>query len=138
MVRSRLCVALAICCILPSTARASLPHPVRAADPAVPIVVTSAYHYLPGDVRMTVDLTISSGQTLRLVNVDPVGGFHTLTAEDVDAQGHPLFDTGAEPVAPGSTAEVTGTASLAPGASYGFYCTVHGAAAMEGRLTVAP
>lgn len=127
MLRLKLLLAFAGCSFLPLPARAA---------PTVPVVLTAAYHYLPGDVRMSVDLTISTGQTLRLVNVDPVGGFHTLTAEDVDAQGRPIFDTGDVPVAPGSVADVVGTEKLISGRTYGFYCTVHGASAMEGRLTV--
>lgn len=130
MPRFRRFVALALACL------AIAATPARAQTAGLPLVVAEAYRYFPGDAHNTsLDLVVARNQTLKFLNVDPVGGFHTITAEDVDRQGTPIFDSGLQPVAPGSLVDVLGTAALAAGTYY-FYCAVHGALAMEGKLTV--
>jgi plastocyanin len=121
-------VALALACL------AAAAVPARAQTPDVPLILTQAYQYVPGDVEdPELALKINQGETLKFLNLDWVGGFHTITAEDVDRQGTPVFDTGVQ--APGALADVAGTGALKPG-TYRFYCAVHGALVMEGALTV--
>jgi plastocyanin len=123
MSRKTLLISFALCALV---------APARAAT--IPIVTVEAYHYLPGDVRDGTTLTITQGELLQFLNLDTIGGFHTITSGDTDAHGTPLFDSGVL-TAPGSRSEVTGTDKLPPG-TYLFYCSSHGASAMSGRLEV--
>jgi plastocyanin len=125
--RARLLVAAA--------ALASLAAPSHATSvPASFVVVTEYYSFVPGDTaRPTIDLTITRGSSLTLVNIDPVGGLHSMTAEALKPDGKPLFDS-AVIDNPGQTA-VHGVESLAPG-TYRFHCSVHRFVPMQGVMQV--
>ena len=77
----------------------------------------------------TPTIELAQGGTLSVINFD--GARHTVTSDDRDATGTPLFDV---LVAPGETATVVGVAALAPG-TYAFHCIFH-AATMRGTLTI--
>lgn len=86
------------------------------------MVVTEYFTYLPGDTnRPTLDLTITEGASLTLVNVDPFGP-HTVTSDDIAPGQPPPFDSAA--VNAGGVAGVVGVDELAPGA-YPFHCEIH-------------
>jgi spore coat protein A len=75
------------------------------------------------------DVEVALGGTLSVVNFDSTR--HSVTADDRDAVGNPLFSV---VVDPGDTATVTGVGALAPG-TYAFHCIFH-AGTMRGTLTV--
>jgi len=72
---------------------------------------------------------LAKGGTLGVVNFD--GARHSVTSDDRDANGNPLFTVIVEP---GASATVEGVANLAPG-TYPFHCIFH-AATMRGTLTI--
>jgi FtsP/CotA-like multicopper oxidase with cupredoxin domain len=73
-------------------------------------------------------VTISQDGQLSVLNQDTYA--HTVTSEDTDADGEPLFDID---VPPGATRAIPGATGLAAG-DYGFYCRYH--PNMRGTLTV--
>ena len=72
---------------------------------------------------------IAAGGTLSVINFDSTR--HSVTADDRDAVGNPLFSV---VVNPGDTATVVGVSALAPG-TYAFHCIFH-SGSMRGVLTV--
>ena len=77
----------------------------------------------------TPNVTLAAGGTLTVVNFDSMR--HTVTAQDKDAKGNPLFSTIANP---GTTTTVDGVSDLAAG-TYHFFCGFH-PATMKGTLTI--
>ena len=77
----------------------------------------------------TTSVTITQDGVLSVVNLDDME--HTVTADDRDADGLPLFDV---LVPPGSTVSIPAASKLAAG-TYGFHCTFH-PSTMTGTLTV--
>ena len=75
------------------------------------------------------NVEVALGGTLSVINFDSTR--HSVTADDRDALGNPLFSV---VVDPGDTATVTGVNLLAPG-SYAFHCIFH-SGTMRGTLTV--
>lgn len=75
------------------------------------------------------DVEVVKGGTLSVVNFD--GTRHSVTADDRDAAGNPLFSVIVDPE---GTATVAGVEALAPG-TYPFHCIFH-AGTMRGTLTV--
>jgi FtsP/CotA-like multicopper oxidase with cupredoxin domain len=73
-------------------------------------------------------VVITQGTPLTFVNLDEIA--HTVTSVARDSAGNPLFNGNA---LPGTTADVVGTAKLAPG-TYSFYCQFH--PNMQGTLIV--
>jgi len=110
---------------------------VRAAQAQVGGALIAVFTYVPGGTNLgpvatpplPIALSITQGDTLSSTNLDPVP--HSLTADDLDELGNPLFDTGLFGLA--ATAPVVGVENLQPG-SYPFHCTTH--AFMHGVLTV--
>ncbi len=82
---------------------------------------------LGGFANPTIELAQSG--TLSVINFD--GTRHSVTSDDRDASGNPLFSV---IVSPGASATVVGVAALAPG-TYPFHCVFH-AATMRGTLTI--
>ena len=82
---------------------------------------------LGGYANPTIEL--ATGGTLSVINFDSTR--HSVTSEDRDANGNPLFSV---IVNPGETATVPGVGALAPG-TYPFYCIFH-AGTMRGTLTI--
>jgi FtsP/CotA-like multicopper oxidase with cupredoxin domain/plastocyanin len=72
---------------------------------------------------------LAKGGTLSVVNFD--GTRHSVTSDDRDANGNPLFSTVVDPE---GTATVEGVADLAPG-TYPFHCIFH-VGTMRGTLTI--
>ncbi len=72
---------------------------------------------------------LAQGGTLGVVNFDDAR--HSVTADDRDASGNPLFSV---VVDAGGSATVDGVGALAPG-TYPFHCIFH-AATMRGTLTI--
>src|SRR5579875_1257534 len=77
----------------------------------------------------TKSVTLAKGGTLTVVNLDNME--HTVTADEKDARGNPLFDTW---VGAGQTATVAAVSKLAPG-TYHFHCLFH-PTTMRGTLTI--
>ena len=100
------------------------------AAPAPSQVFVSAYQYFPGDE----DYTVSSGDELITSLVVPQGGdinfsnfdvnfqSHSFTADEVGANGVPIFDTGL--VLINRSMMVAGISQLPPRV-YGFHCRQH-------------
>jgi spore coat protein A len=82
---------------------------------------------LGGYATPTVEL--AKGGTLSVINFDSTR--HSVTSDDRDANGNPLFSV---VVNPGGTASVDGVGTLAPG-TYAFHCIFH-SATMRGTLTI--
>lgn len=103
------------------------------------IVVTQGGKYLPGDdcanMRpveaapcLPVGMTVPAGSTLTYRNLD--NDAHTITADEVDENGFPLFES---PVLNyNQSGPVAGVSELASG-TYSFHCIIH---SMTGKLTV--
>jgi spore coat protein A len=77
----------------------------------------------------TPSITLAKGGTLNVINFDSTR--HSVTSDDHDALGTPLFST---IVDPGMTMAVDGVSALAPGV-YKFHCIFH-AGTMTGTLTI--
>jgi spore coat protein A len=77
----------------------------------------------------TPHVTLAKGGTLSVINFDSTR--HSVTSDDHDASGTPLFSV---IVDPGMTMAVDGVGALAPGV-YPFHCIFH-AATMRGTLTI--
>jgi FtsP/CotA-like multicopper oxidase with cupredoxin domain/plastocyanin len=77
----------------------------------------------------TPSITLAKGGTLSVINFDSTR--HSVTADDHDAAGTPLFSA---IVDPGMTMAVDGVGALAPGV-YKFHCIFH-AGTMVGTLTI--
>lgn len=77
----------------------------------------------------TKSITLAKGGTLSVVNLDNME--HTVTADEKDARGNPLFDTW---VGAGQTATISAASNLAPG-TYHFHCLFH-PTTMRGTLTI--
>lgn len=76
----------------------------------------------------TPKVTMAAGGTLSVVNFDIMR--HTVTSQETDAKGNPLFGTVSDP---GTTTTVAGAGALAPG-TYHFFCHFH--PTMRGTLTI--
>ncbi|HET7523071.1 MAG TPA: hypothetical protein VFJ79_02895, partial [Acidimicrobiales bacterium] len=76
-------------------------------------------------------VVVPSGGSLSFVNDDLPQ--HDVTATDRGADGQPLFRS--KLIGIGEVAPVGGVSRLAPGRSYGFYCSIH--PGMQGTLVVA-
>ena len=98
------------------------------------VVVAEYFSYVPGGTNQPVELTITQGSSLTLVNIDPIGGEHSLTADDFSGDD-PLFDSDLIDN-PGQT-PVVGVEKLPPG-NYGFHCQIHWYVPMQGMLHVIP
>jgi FtsP/CotA-like multicopper oxidase with cupredoxin domain len=75
------------------------------------------------------NVELALGGVLSVINFDSTR--HSVTSDDRDAVGNPLFSV---IVNPGTTAAVVGVAALAPG-TYPFHCIFH-SGTMRGTLTV--
>lgn len=75
------------------------------------------------------NIELAKGGTLSVINFDNTR--HSVTADDRDANGNPLFSV---IVLPGETATVENVGALAPG-TYAFRCIFH-AVTMRGTLTI--
>lgn len=74
-------------------------------------------------------IELAKGGTLSVINFDDTR--HSVTSDDRDASGNPLFSV---VVDPDESATVVGVSALAPG-TYPFHCIFH-AATMRGTLTI--
>ena len=101
-----------------------LSGPTPHAHAAAHTVVSAGYLYAP------TDLTIAPGDTVDLVNVDPVP--HNITSYASTANGTLLFASAT--IDAGKSAPVRGVERLKPG-TYGYFCTLH--ENMRGSITVA-
>ncbi len=126
-------IALVIATVVPTAAHA--PELDRAnastvepsdAPPAATVRISHGAG-LGGYATPTVEL--AKGGSLSVINFDSTR--HSVTSDDHDASGSPLFSV---VVNPGATASVDGVAALAPG-TYPFHCIFH-SATMRGTLTI--
>ena len=99
------------------------PPPARASTTTF-VVSAAALHYLPGDADSTyaTPLQVTQGSQLLFAPADVLGN-HSVTAEQTDANGTPIFDSGGI-IGAGQTAQVVGVDALPPG-TYRFYCYAH-------------
>lgn len=89
---------------------------------AAAVVAVHFFLYLPGDDRVPdVRLSVLEGGSVELVNADTAGE-HTITSNEVDRSGRPLFDS--DRVLPGEAGTVRGVSRLTPG-PHPFRCMVH-------------
>jgi spore coat protein A len=77
----------------------------------------------------TPSVTMAAGGTLTVVNFDSIR--HTVTSQETDSGGNPLFSAVSDPQ---TTTTITGASALAAG-TYHFYCHFH-PTTMRGTLTI--
>jgi spore coat protein A, manganese oxidase len=105
------------------------PSPSPTSSPAPTAATIIIGHNARVTGYQTPNITLAQGGTLNVVNEDTIE--HTVTSQDKDANGRPLFDVYAEP---GSTTSISPVSRLAAG-SYRFHCTFH-PQVMRGTLTI--
>jgi FtsP/CotA-like multicopper oxidase with cupredoxin domain/plastocyanin len=93
----------------------------------------SATIVIPQDARnvgyQTTQVSMAQGGTLNVVSFDDQY-LHSVTSDDTDANGNPLFTVD---VPPSASETIPAASALAPG-SYGFHCRFH--PSMRGTLTI--
>lgn len=116
----------------PASAQQGQDHPVFIAGFTY-IPGQSAVPIQGGATPAAVPLMINQGDTVTAINLDPWSALetHTLTADQVDTQNVPLFDTAFLGLS--VSGAVSGVSSLGSG-SYPFHCKVH--PFMHGLLVV--
>lgn len=110
----------------PSPTATPTPSPTQTAPSSATIIIPRGARF---SGFQTPTITLAQGGTLSAVNQDAIE--HTVTSQDKDGSGRPLFDTFVDP---GSTVSIPGVSRLAAG-TYRFHCTFH-PQTMQGKLVI--